>query len=127
MKLANLWTYLRRSLRFWLDAARDAFNPAFPVADLREIACARCGAGFSAVELRPVDFGFLCGPCDRAEMDAQRFDAQRLIMGGPEFVRVHCAICARVHRVHRDTLVYCALARKRWHCAACGTFARIFE
>lgn len=123
MQLHNLLAWLRRSLRFWLGAARLAFNPPAPAADLRKIACARCGAGFAAEELRPVDFGFLCGPCDAAEL--AETDVQRIAQG-PEFARATCCVCARTFRAHRDTLVYCALARKRWHCAACGTFARIF-
>jgi hypothetical protein len=123
MRLATLWAYLRRSLRFWLDAWRRAFNPPGPpAADLRRIACARCGAGFTAAELRPVDLGFLCGPCDAAELAA--VDLARIV-SGPEFARATCCVCARAFRVHRDTLVYCALARQRWHCAACGTVARI--
>lgn len=106
-KLADLW-------RRWRETA--------PAADLRLIACARCGAGFRAAELRPVDLGFLCGPCDAAELAA--VDLARIV-SGPEFARATCCVCARAFRVHRNTLVYCALARKRWHCAACGTVARI--
>ncbi len=126
MKMHSLWTWLRRSLRFWLDAAQQAFNPEFPAADLRKIACARCGAGFPAAELRPVELGFLCGPCDAAELTERQNDASRLIYG-PERQRARCHICAQQFQAHRDTLVYCAVTRRRWSCPTCVAVGRIFE
>lgn len=120
MKLLQI---VARCAKWWADAAARAFNPTDIAPD--KIACARCGKGFSAMELRPVDLGFLCGPCDVAELTEYRVKALNKLIDGPQTVATTCFICGRTFRVRKEVLIYCAASGVRWHCSACTTFAKI--